>query len=52
MIAHRLSTIVEADEILVLDGGEIVERGTHTDLVVRDGLYAELARTQLAAAER
>ena len=52
VIAHRLSTIVEADEILVIDGGEIVERGTHTELVVRDGLYAELARTQLAAAER
>ena len=52
VIAHRLSTIVEADEMTVIDGGEIVERGTHTELVVRDGLYAELARTQLAAAER
>ena len=52
VIAHRLSTIVEADEILVLDGGRIVERGTHTELVAANGLYAELARTQLAAAER
>ncbi len=52
VIAHRLSTIVEADEILVLDQGQVVERGTHTELVVAGGLYAELARTQLAAAER
>ena len=52
VIAHRLSTIVDADEILVFDGGEIVERGTHAELLARDGLYAELARTQLAAAER
>lgn len=51
VIAHRLSTIVEADEILVLDEGEVVERGTHTELLARRGLYAELARTQLAAAE-
>jgi ATP-binding cassette subfamily B protein len=49
VIAHRLSTIVEADEILVLDGGQIVERGRHDELIVTDGLYAELARTQLAA---
>ena len=49
VIAHRLSTIVEADVILVLKDGEIVERGTHDELLVEGGLYAELARTQLAA---
>jgi ATP-binding cassette subfamily B protein len=45
VIAHRLSTITEADQILVLDDGEIVERGTHTELLGREGLYADLYRT-------
>ncbi len=46
VIAHRLSTVRDADQILVVDGGRIVERGTHDDLLELDGLYAELYRTQ------
>jgi len=48
VIAHRLSTIREADQILVLDSGRIVERGRHDELVAAGGLYAELYRTQFA----
>jgi ATP-binding cassette subfamily B protein len=48
MIAHRLSTIVDADQILVMHGGEIVERGTHAALLAADGLYAELWAMQAA----
>jgi ATP-binding cassette, subfamily B, bacterial len=47
VIAHRLSTVVDADVIVVLDDGRIVERGTHHELLAHGGLYAELARTQL-----
>jgi ATP-binding cassette, subfamily B, bacterial len=51
VIAHRLSTVREADELLVIDGGRIVERGTHASLLAENGLYAELYRTQFADQE-
>lgn len=46
VIAHRLSTIVRADQILVLDGGQIVQRGSHTNLLAACGLYAQLWQQQ------
>jgi ATP-binding cassette, subfamily B, bacterial len=51
VIAHRLSTIREADQILVLDDGRIVERGRHGDLLASGGLYADLYQTQFARQE-
>jgi ATP-binding cassette subfamily B protein len=48
VIAHRLSTIRRADQILVIDAGRIVERGTHDELLAAGGLYAELYHTQFA----
>ena len=48
VIAHRLSTIREADQILVIDGGRVAERGRHEELLLEGGLYAELYRTQFA----
>jgi ATP-binding cassette subfamily B protein len=51
VIAHRLSTVREADQILVMDRGRIVERGTHAELVAAGGLYSELYRTQFATAD-
>ena len=50
VIAHRLSTIRQADQILVVDGGRLVDRGTHADLLARGGLYADLHATQFRAA--
>ena len=46
VIAHRLATILKADRILVMESGQIVEEGTHTALVAKNGLYARLARLQ------
>ena len=48
-IAHRLSTIRDADQIIVIDGGVVAENGTHDQLMARNGLYAELHRTQFSS---
>jgi ATP-binding cassette subfamily B protein len=45
-IAHRLSTVINADIIFVIDGGEIVERGTHNELIAADGVYSQLVAEQ------
>ena len=52
IVAHRLSTIREADVILVMQDGHIVEQGTHDQLLARDGFYARLYNSQFEQAER
>jgi ATP-binding cassette subfamily B protein len=51
IVSHRISTVRGADQILVLDEGRIVERGTHGQLVAHNGVYAELYRKQLLEEE-
>ena len=46
VVAHRLATIQDADLILVMDKGVIIERGTHASLMAQEGLYAQLVRLQ------
>ena len=47
VIAHRLSTVKDADKIVVLDGGKVVEEGTHEELTILKGKYFELVKNQL-----
>ncbi|TIW03403.1 MAG: ABC transporter, partial [Mesorhizobium sp.] len=49
VIAHRLATVLKADRILVMEGGRIVEEGTHQSLVAKGGIYARLAKLQFEA---
>lgn len=51
IIAHRLSTVINADEILVLKSGRIIENGTHTELLRKKGLYASMWNKQLEASQ-
>ena len=51
LIAHRVATLMQADTIIVLKDGEIVERGTHAELMAMNGLYARAARMQGAGEE-
>ena len=52
IIAHRISSVKHADLILVLEGGVIAERGTHSELLARGGIYAGMVRDQMSSAVR
>ena len=50
-MAHRLSTVKSADEIIVLEAGRVIERGTHADLLAKGGKYADMWERQAKSAE-
>jgi ATP-binding cassette subfamily B protein len=50
LISHRVAAIKDADQIIVLDQGKVVERGTHDELIARGGVYSDLYRSQLQTA--
>jgi ABC-type multidrug transport system fused ATPase/permease subunit len=50
IVAHRLETVRDCDRIYVMRAGEVIEAGTHADLVAQDGVYAELVRQQTGVA--
>lgn len=52
MIAHRLSTVTQADQVLVIQQGQIVEHGTHAELIAKQGVYANLYDLQLGVLPR
>jgi ABC-type multidrug transport system fused ATPase/permease subunit len=47
VIAHRLSTVIGADKVVVIDGGQVAEAGTHAELMARAGVYARLVEKQV-----
>jgi len=51
VIAHRLSTVIQADQVLVIQQGQIVEQGTHAELIAQQGVYANLYALQLGKTE-
>lgn len=51
VVAHQLSTILSADQILVIDEGQVVQRGSHNDLLVQGGLYKDLYERQFQISE-
>jgi len=51
IIAHRLSTVIHAHQILVMDAGQVIERGTHEELLQANGRYSEMWRVQQAQSE-
>ena len=52
LISHRITTLMQADEILVLDGGRVMQRGTHEELIAREGIYRSIYEIQMNSDDR